>query len=136
MRIAVRGKSRRSWWWWSLVSALGISAFVWWDQGGTLPNWAPHWMQRKTLGVERAEYRLAGGYPAAMTLDVFRRLSALSQADNSEALQKLKDQGLVWETSEGQKVQVLTRRGSFREVEVQEVGTGKSYWTCIEALEK
>jgi hypothetical protein len=135
MRIAVRGKSRRSWWW-LLVSALGISAFVWWNQGGTLPKWAPHWMQRKTLRVERAEYRLAGGYPAASSLEVFRRLSALSQADNSQALQKLKDQGLVWETSEGQKVQVLTRRGSFREIQVQEVGTGKSYWTYVEALEK
>ncbi|MGE5311521.1 MAG: hypothetical protein ACM3MN_07235 [Nitrospirota bacterium] len=93
-------------------------------------------MQQKTLGVEHAEYRLAGGYPAATSLDVFRRLSALSQADNSDALQKLKDDGLVWETSEGQKVQVLTRRGHYREVQVQEVGTGKSYWTYIEALEK
>jgi hypothetical protein len=93
-------------------------------------------MQRKTLRVERAEYRLAGGYPAAASLDVFRRLSALSQADNTRALQKLKEQGLVWETAEGQRVQVLTRRGSFREVQIQEVGTAKSYWTYIEALEK
>jgi hypothetical protein len=69
-------------------------------------------------------------------LDVFRRLSELSQADNSEPLQKLKDQRLVWETSKGQKVQVLTRRGSFREVQVQEAGTGKSYWTYLEALER
>lgn len=134
MRIAVRGKSRRSWWW-LLLSALGISVFVWWDQGGMLPKWAPHW-QRKTLGVERAEYRLAGGYPAAMTLDVFRKLSALSRADNNQALQKLKDQGLAWETTEGQMVRVLTRRGSFREVQVHEVGTGKSYWTYAEALER
>ncbi len=136
MRIAVRGKRKRSWWWWLVVAALGISAFVWWDQGGTLPNWAPHWMQRKTLRVERANYRLVGGYPAAASLEVFRRLSALSQADNNQALQKLKDQGLVWETTEGQKVQVLTRRGSFREVQVQELQTGKSYWTYVEALEK
>ena len=136
MRIAVRGKSRRSWWWWLLVSALGISAFVWWDQGGTLPKWARHWMQRKAPGVEQSEYRLAGGYPAAASLEVFRRLSALSQADNNQALQKLKEQGLVWETTESQKVQVLTRRGSFREVQVREVGTGKTYWTYVEALEK
>jgi hypothetical protein len=135
MRIAVRGKSKRSWWW-LVVAALGISAFVWWDQGGRLPKWAPHWTQRKTLRVERGDYRLAGGYPAAATLEVFRRLSALSQADNNEALQKLKDQGLVWETTGGQKVQVLTRRGSFREVQVQELQTGKSYWTYVEALEK
>jgi hypothetical protein len=69
-------------------------------------------------------------------LEVFRRLSALSQADNNQALQSLKEQGLVWETTEGKKVQVLTRRGSFREVQVQEEGTGKSYWTYVEALEK
>jgi hypothetical protein len=93
-------------------------------------------MQRKTLGVERSEYRLAGGYPAAASLEVFRRLSALSQAENTQDLQRLKDQGMVWETTEGQKVQVLARRGSFREVQVQEVGTGKSYWTYVEALEK
>jgi hypothetical protein len=135
MRIAARGKSKGGWWW-LVVAALGIAAFLWWDQGGTLPKWAHRWIQRKTLGVERAEYHLAGGYPAAATLDVFRRLSAFSQADNNQALQKLKDQGLVWETTEGQKVQVLTRRGSLREVQVQEVGTGKSYWTYIEALEK
>jgi len=135
MRIAMRGKNRRSWWW-LVVAALGISAFVWWDQGGTLPNWAPHRMQRKTLRVERADYRLAGGYPAAANLEVFRRLSALSQADDNQAIQKLKDQGLVWETTEGQKVQVLTRRGSFREVQVQELQTGRSYWTYVEALEK
>ena len=136
MRIAVRGKSRRSWWGWLLVFALGTSAFVWWNQGGTLPKGVPHSTQRKAPGVERSEYRLGGGYPAASSLDVFRRLSALSQADNNQALQNLKEQGLVWETTEGQKVQVLTRRGSFREVQVQEVGTGKSYWTYVEALEK
>jgi hypothetical protein len=136
MRMAVRGKSRRSWWWWLLLSALGICAFVWWDQGGTLPKWASDWMQRKTPRIESAEYRLAGGYPAAASLEVFRRLSALSQADNNQALQTLKDQGLMWETTEGQKVQVLTRRGSLREIQVQEVGSGKSYWTYVEALEK
>lgn len=135
MRVTVRGKSKRGWWW-LVVAALGISAFVWWDQGGRLPNWAQHWMQRTTPRVERADYRLAGGYPAAANLEVFRRLSALSQADNNRALQKLKDQGLVWETTEGQKVQVLARRGSFREVQVQELQTGKSYWTYVEALEK
>jgi hypothetical protein len=135
MRIAARGKSKGGWWW-LVVAALGIGAFLWWDQGGTLPDWAPRWIQEKRPGVERAEYRLAGGYPAAATLEVFRRMNALSQADNSQALQRLKDQGLVWETTEGQKVQVLTRRGSLREVQVQEVGTGKSYWTYIEALEK
>ena len=134
MRIAVRGKSRRRWW--LLLSALGICAFVWWDQGAMLPTWATRWMQRKAPGVERSEYRLAGGYPAAASLEVFRRLSALSQADNNQSLQKLKDQGLVWETTENQKVQVLTRRGSLREVQVQEVGSGKSYWTYVEALEK
>lgn len=135
MRIAARGKSRRGWWW-LLMVALGISAFVWWDQGGRLPKWVPRWMQGKTARLERAEYRLAAGYPAASNLEVFRRLSALSQGDNSQDLQKLKDQGLVWETTEGQKVQVLTSRGSFREVQVQEVGTGKSYWTYVDALEK
>jgi len=135
MRIAVRGKSGRMWWW-VLAAALGISVFVWWDQGGKLPKWAPHWIRGRTPGVERTEYRLAAGYPAASTLEVFRRLSALSQADNGQALQRLKDQGLAWETTEGQKVRVLTRRGSFREVQVQDVGTGKSYWTYVEALEK
>jgi len=136
MRIAVRGKSRRSWWWWLLLSALGVCAFVWWDQGATLPTWTTRWMQQKAPGVERSEYRLVGGYPAAANLEVFRRLSALSQADNNQALQRLKEQGLVWETTESQKVQVLTRRGSFKEVQVQEVGTGKTYWTYVEALEK
>jgi hypothetical protein len=135
MRIAARGKGGRGWWW-LVVAVVGIAAFLWWDRGGTLPKWTPRWTQRKTLAVERVEYRLAGGYPAAATLDVFRRLSALSQGDNSQALQELKEKGLVWETMEGQKVQVLTRRGSFREVQVQEVGTGNSYWTYIEALEK
>jgi len=135
MRIAVRGKRKRSWWL-LVVAALAISAFFWWDQGGTLPHWAPRWMQPEALRVEGADYRLAGGYPAAATLEVFRRLNALSQAHNEQTLQTLKDQGLVWETAEGQKVRVLTRRGSFREVQVQELQTGKSYWTYVDALER
>lgn len=119
-----------------VLAALGICAFVWWHEGGTIPNWAPDWLPRKAVTAERLEYRLAGGYPAAASLEVFRRLTAFSQAANNQAAQRLKEQGLVWETTEGPRVHVLNRRGSFREVQVQEVETGKSYWTYVEALEK
>jgi len=79
---------------------------------------------------------LAGGFPAAASLEDFRRLSALSQGNNDQAIQRLRDQGLVWETTEGLRVRVVTQRVSSREVEVQEVETGKAYWTYADALER
>ena len=79
---------------------------------------------------------MAGGFPAAASLEDFRRLSALSQGNNDQAIQRLRDQGLVWETTEGLRVRVVTQRVSSREVEVQEVETGKAYWTYADALER
>ncbi len=123
---------------WLVLLVLGLGALMWWHQGGTLPHWVPDWVPRRAPSGEdaRAEYRLAGGFPAAASLDVFRRLSALSQGDNSQTIQRLRDQGLAWETTEGLRVRVLSQRGSSREVEVREVETGETYWTYADALEK
>ena len=123
---------------WLVLLVLGVGALMWWHQGGTLPDWMPDWGRRSAPSGEsaRAEYHLAGGFPAAASLDVFRRLSALSQGNSDQTIQRLRDQGLVWETSEGLRVQVVSQRASSREVEVREVDTGKAYWTYADALEK
>ena len=133
MRIAVRGKRKLRTWW---LLALAICAFVWWYRGGTFPDLAPDWGRREAPVADRPVYRLAGGYPAAASLDVFQRMGALSQGENNEEIQGFKQKGLVWETTEGQKVVLLSQRGPFKEVQVQEVGSGKSYWTYVDALEK
>ncbi|HYA01992.1 MAG TPA: hypothetical protein VEI04_02630 [Syntrophobacteria bacterium] len=123
---------------WLALLVLGLGALIWWYQGNTFPKWAPDWGRRSAPSGEaaKAEYRLAGGFPAAASLDVFRRLSALSQGDDDQTTQRLRDQGLVWETTEGLRVQVVSQRASSREVEVREVVTGKAYWTYVDALEK
>lgn len=123
---------------WLVLLALGLGALVWWHQGGTLPHWAPDWARSSAPSGEaaKAEYRLAGGFPAAASLEDFRRLSAISQGNNDQAIQRLRDQGLAWETTEGLRVRVLSQRVSSREVEVREVETGKAYWTYADALEK
>jgi hypothetical protein len=121
-----------------VLLVLGLGVLVWWHQGGTLPDWAPDWFRPSAPSSEAAktDYRLAGGFPAAASLDVFRRLSALSQGNDDQAIQGLRDQGLVWETTEGIRIKVVAQRVSSREVQVRELETGKAYWTYADALEK
>jgi hypothetical protein len=133
--ITVQKKRRMRW---LVVLVLGLGGLMWWHQGGRLPNWAPEWARSIAPSGEAAkrEYRLVGGFPAAASLEDFRTLAALSQGNNDQAIQRLRDQGLVWETIEGLKVRVVSQRPSSREVEVREVESGKAYWTYADALEK
>jgi hypothetical protein len=133
--VTVRKKRRMRWF---IFLVLGLGALVWWHQGGTLPDWAPDWGRSIAPSGEAAkrEYHLVGGFPAAASLDDFRTLAALSQGNKDEAIQRLRDQGLAWETTEGLRVRVVSQRPSAREVEVREVESGKAYWTYADALEK
>jgi hypothetical protein len=133
--VTVRKKRRMRWF---ILLILGLGALVWWHQGGTLPDWAPDWGRSIAPSGEAAkrEYHLVGGFPAAASLDDFRTLAALSQGNNDQAIQRLRDRGLVWETTEGLKVRVVRQRASSREIEVREVESGKAYWTYADALEK
>jgi hypothetical protein len=133
--VTVRKKRRMRW---LVLLVLGLGALVWWHEGGTLPDWAPDWGRPIAPSGEaaKAEYHLVGGFPAAASLDDFRTVSALSQGNNEQAIQRLRDRGLVWETTEGLKVRVVRQRASSREIEVREVESGKAYWTYADALEK
>ena len=109
---------------------------MWWHQGGNLPDFVPDWL-RSTTSVnspEDTEYRLIGGFPAAASRAVFKKLTALSHGKNSETIEELKDQGLVWETIDGQRVRVLSRKRGSKVVEVQNIGSFDSYWTYKDAL--
>jgi hypothetical protein len=79
---------------------------------------------------------LIGGFPAAASRAVFKKLTALSHGENSEAVEELKDQGLVWETIDGQRVRVLSRKRGSKVLEVQNIGSFDSYWTYVDALGK
>jgi hypothetical protein len=83
-----------------------------------------------------AEYQLSGGFPAASSRTVFKKLSALTQAQDAEAIQELKSQGLTWETVEGQSVRLISKNRGSKIVEVQNIGSFDSYWTYADALEK
>ena len=123
---------------WLIVVALGLGGLMWWHQGGNLPDFVPDWL-RSTTSVnspETTEYSLIGGFPAAASRVVFKKLTALSHGENSETIEELKDQGLAWETIDGQRVRVLSRKRGSKVVEVQNIGSSDSYWTYADALGK
>ncbi|MGD9338285.1 MAG: hypothetical protein PVF76_13235 [Syntrophobacterales bacterium] len=123
---------------WLIVVALGLTAFLWWYQGGDVTNRLPDWLRTRSAKEDSGaiEYTLVGGFPAAATMSVFKKFAALSQGNNSEAMQKLKHQGLVWETIEGQQVRLLGGKPNSKLVQVQDIGSFDSYWTYAEALQK
>ena len=123
---------------WLIVVALGLGGFLWWYHGGNLPDFVPDWL-RSTTSVnspDTTEYTLIGGFPAAVSRAVFKKLTALSQGEKSETIEDLRDQGLVWETIDGQRVRVLSRKRGSKVVEVQNIGSSDSYWTYADALAK
>ena len=123
---------------WLIVAGLGLAALLWWYQWGNVADSVPEWLRTSTPTNDStaAEYHLNGGFPAATNMSVFKKYAALSRGKNSEAIQELKDQGLVWETIEGQRVRVLSKKPGSKAVEVQDVGSFDSYWTYAEALQK
>lgn len=125
---------------WLIILALLLGGLMWWYQGGTVPDFVPDWL-RSTTSVNSddtavTEYSLIGGFPAAASKAVFRKLTALSQGAKPEVIEELKSQGLVWETVDGQRVRVLSTMRSSKVVEVQDIGSSGSYWTYAEALGK
>ena len=123
---------------WLIVVALGLGGFLWWYHGGNLPDFVPDWL-RSTTSVnspDSTEYSLIGGFPAAVSRAVFKKLTALSQGEKSETIEDLRGQGLVWETIDGQMVRVLSRKLGSKVVEVQNIGSSDSYWTYVDALAK
>jgi hypothetical protein len=123
---------------WLIVVALGLGGFLWWYHGGNLPDFVPDWL-RSTTSVsspDSTEYSLIGGFPAAASRAVFKKLTALSQGEKSETIEDLRDQGLVWETIDGQRVRVLSKKRGSKVVEVQNIGSSDSYWTYADALAK
>ena len=123
---------------WLIVVALGLGGLIWWHQGGNLPDFVPDWLRGTTSvnSPEATEYILIGGFPAAASRAVFKKLAALSHGENSETVEELKDQGLVWETIDGQRVRVLSRKRGSKVLEVQNIGSFDSYWTYVDALGK
>jgi hypothetical protein len=120
---------------WLLVVALGLGGLMWWQHGGNVSDFVPDWL-RTTTSVNTqgaAEYSLIGGFPAAASRAVFKKLTALSDGANSETIEELKSQGLVWETLDGQRVRVLSRKRGSKVAEVQDIGSSGSYWTYAEA---
>ncbi len=123
---------------WLIVLALAFGILAWWHHSGNLPAWVPDWLQasKPATDSELVEYQLLGGFPAASSRTVFKKLSAFSQAQDPEAIQELKNQGLVWETVDGQSVRLISKNRGSKVVEVQNIGSFDSYWTYIDALEK
>jgi hypothetical protein len=117
---------------------VAFGVLVWWHQSGKLPAWLPDWLQSSspTTDSESVEYHMLGGFPAASSRAVFKRLSALSQGQDQEAIEELQSQGLAWETTDGQIVRLLSRKRGSKIVEVQNVGSFDSYWTYADALIK
>ena len=111
---------------------------MWWYQGGNLPDFVPDWLRSSTSvnSQDATEYSLIGGFPAAASRPVFKKLTALSHGINSETVEELREQGLVWETLDGQRVRILSRKRGSKVVEVQNIGSSDSYWTYAEALGK
>ena len=76
---------------WLIVVALGLGGLMWWHQGGNLPDFVPDWL-RSTTSVnspEETEYSLIGGFPAAASRAVFKKLTALTRGKNSETIEEL-----------------------------------------------
>ena len=119
---------------WLIVLALAFGILAWWHHSGNLPDWFQ--ISSPTTDSESVEYQLSGGFPAASSRTVFKKLSALSQAQDPEAIQELKSQGLTWETVEGQSVRLISEERRSKIVEVQNIGSFDSYWTYADALEK
>ena len=121
---------------WLIVAALVLAGVAWWHQGGNVPDFVPDWLRVSTpvTSTDAKEYSLIGGFPAAASRAVFKKLTTLSQGENLKAIEELKDQGLVWETLDGQSVRVLSRKRGSKVVEVQNIGSSDSYWTYVDAL--
>jgi hypothetical protein len=101
-----------------------------------VPDFVPDWLRVSTpvTSTDAIEYSLIGGFPAAASRAVFKKLTTLSQGEKLKAIEELKDQGLVWETLDGQSVRVLSRKRGSKVVEVQNIGSSDSYWTYVDAL--
>ena len=123
---------------WLIVLALAFCILGWWHHSGNMPAWVPDWLQTSSPATdsESVEYQLSGGFPAASSRAVFKKLSALSQAQDPEAIQELRSQGLAWETVGGQSVRLISKNRGSKIVEVQNIGSFDSYWTYADALEK
>jgi hypothetical protein len=121
---------------WLIVVALGLGGFLWWYHGGNLPDFVPDWLRTTTSvnSPDATEYTLIGGFPAAASRAEFKKLTALSQGEKSESIEDLRDQGLVWETIDGQRVRVLSRKRGSKVVQIQNIGSSDSYWTYADAL--
>ncbi len=111
---------------------------MWWHQGGNLPDFVPDWLRSTTpvTSPDATEYSLIGGFPAAASRPVFKQLTSLSRGEGAETIEELREQGLVWETLDGQRVRVLSRKRGSKVVEVQNIGSFDSYWTYTDALGK
>jgi hypothetical protein len=123
---------------WLIVVALVLGGLMWWHQGGNMPDFVPDWLRITTpvTSPDATEYSLIGGFPAAATRAVFKKLAALSHGEKLETIEELKGQGLVWETLDGQRVRILSRKRGSKVVEVQDIGSSDSYWTYVDALGK
>lgn len=123
---------------WLIVLALALGILAWWHHSGNLPTWMPDWLETSNPATdsESVEYQLSGGFPAASSMAIFKKLSALSQGRDQETIQELKSQGLAWETVEGQRVRLISKKRDSKIVEVQNIGSFDSYWTYADALEK
>ncbi len=123
---------------WLIVVALVLGGLMWWHQEGNMPDFVPDWLRITTpvTSPDATEYSLIGGFPAAATRAVFKKLAALSHGEKLETIEELKGQGLVWETLDGQRVRVLSRKRGSKVVEVQDIGSSDSYWTYVDALGK
>lgn len=123
---------------WLIVLALAFGILAWLHQSGDLPDWVPDWLTTSSPATdsESLEYHLSGGFPAATSRAVFKRLSAFSRGQAQDAIEELKSQGLAWETTAGQSVRLISRERGSKIVEVQNIGSFDSYWTYADALEK
>ena len=123
---------------WLIVLALALGILAWLYQSGNLPDWIPDWLtvSSPTTDSESSEYQLSGGFPAASSMAIFKKMSALSQGQDQETIQELKSQGLAWETIEGQSVRLISKKRDSKIVEVQNIGSFDSYWTYADALEE
>jgi hypothetical protein len=90
---------------------------MWWHQGGNMPDFVPDWLRITTPVTSQ-------------------KLAALSHGEKLETIEELKGQGLVWETLDGQRVRILSRKRGSKVVEVQDIGSSDSYWTYVDALGK
>ena len=66
---------------WLIVVALVLGGLIWWHQGGNVPDFVPDWLRITTpvTSSDGPEYSLIGGFPAAASKAVFKKLTVLSQ---------------------------------------------------------